>query len=139
MVASKKRVAVVPLLSLLASVSCGSDDESMTVDCVAVGNHLSQLCGQPMGEGARSDCQVFGLDKAIADCLMQVTECSAADVNYRCGLMDVVQSCSVDSECPEPLLCSTRYSGCAECDTDADCTAPRECGGGACFVREPRP
>jgi hypothetical protein len=128
----------VTLVSLLLAVSCGgSEAEDEGVDCAAVGKHLSELCGQPLGEAARSDCEVFGLAEATTDCLMQLTECHAAQINGQCGLVDVVKACSADSDCPEPLLCSERFAGCAECDTDTDCTAPQECGGGACFERKP--
>jgi hypothetical protein len=124
------------LVSLLVVVSCGSEAESDAVDCAAVGNHLSELCGQPFGEAARSDCQVFGLSKETADCVMRLDDCHATEINEQCGLVDVKRACSADSDCPEPLLCSDRYDGCAECDADADCTAPQECAGGACFVRK---
>lgn len=131
--------AVLVASSLL--LACGSTGDSEPVpSCAEVGAYLGDLCGsRPFGSDVRSDCQVFGLDPKIRRCLMGIRECSSGTVNYGCGLVDVLLTCTTAADCPTPLMCTPVNGHCGECATTADCASGMSCppGGGACFPSFP--
>jgi hypothetical protein len=122
------------LLGVVSSCGPGTGESGPTCDAIA--SHLYDICAsKPYSERARSDCEVYGMDRATRTCLMNARECSVTSIDQPCGYVQSAVACTGTSECHSPLMC---YGGmCAACGADSDCSTGEVCRNSVCFVPEP--
>src|SRR5262245_36540795 len=54
--------------------------------CDEIAEHLYTICrNKPYSERARSDCQIYGMDRATRACLLRATECSSSSIDLPCN------------------------------------------------------
>ena len=128
--------AAIAALFLAVVSSCGPGTGESGPTCDDIASHLYDICAsKPYSERARSDCQVYGMDRATRACLVNAAECSASSIDLPCHYSQTAVACTATPDCHSPLMC---YAGqCAACGADSDCVTGEVCRNGVCFVPDP--
>ena len=132
-------LAVAAVAVLLAGVICSCGPAAtgeVGPTCDEIADHLQAICSsKPYSERARSDCRVYGMDKATRTCLVKAAECSASSIDLPCNYSQTPIACTATSECHSLFMCFAGH--CAPCGADTDCATGEVCRNDVCFVPDP--